>query len=74
MVRLRQVRQKRKLTQKQLAELSNVPQQTISAIESGERKNPGIVTLQKLAKALECTLDDMLDENEPLSTAENKEE
>lgn len=74
MIRLLELREAKHITQKKLAELSNVPQQTISAIESGKRKNPGIVALQKLAKALGCTLDEMMDEDEPSSAAENKEE
>lgn len=47
------------MTQLQLSLISGVPQQTISAIESGERKNPGILTMLKIAKALECTVDDL---------------
>lgn len=63
MIKLLELREARHITQKRLAELSNVPQQTISAIESGERKNPGIITLQKLAAALGCKVDDMLPDN-----------
>lgn len=60
MIRLLELREANHITQKKLAELSNVPQQTISAIESGERKNPGIITLSRLADALGCKLDDMI--------------
>ena len=64
MNRLQVVREQKKLTQKRLAEISNVPQQTISAIESGQRKNPGIMTVRKLAEALQCGVDDIFPQNE----------
>jgi len=54
------MREQRRLSQKQLSILSGVPQQTISAIEQGARKNPGISTLQLLAKALSCTIEEIL--------------
>ena len=66
MNRLQVVREQKKLTQKRLAEISNVPQQTISAIESGQRKNPGIMTVRKLAEALKCGVDDIFPQNEIL--------
>lgn len=63
MILLRQAREKKGLTQAQLSLLSGVPQQTISAIESVSRKNPGIDTLLQIASALGCTVDDLLDKN-----------
>lgn len=59
MILLRQVRERMKLSQKRLSELSNVPQQTISAIENGDRENPGIDTLYRLTIPLKCSLDDL---------------
>ena len=58
MILLREAREEAKLTQKQLAELSNVPQQTISAIESGARM-PGADTLYQLSAALGQNMDDL---------------
>ena len=58
MILLREAREEAKLTQKQLAELSNVPQQTISAIESGARI-PGADTLYQLSMALGKKMDDL---------------
>lgn len=58
MILLREAREEAKLTQKQLAELSNVPQQTISAIENGGRM-PGADTLYQLATALHKRMDDL---------------
>lgn len=59
MIRLQSIREGKGLSQKRLSEISGVPQQTISAIESGVRKNPGIYTLRQLANALECSIDEM---------------
>ncbi len=64
MILLREAREEAGLTQKQLAELSNVPQQTISAIESGSRM-PGADTLYNLASALHKRMDDLYKEHEP---------
>ena len=63
MVLLRQAREKKGLSQAQLSLLSGVPQQTISSIESASRKNPGIDTLLQIAKALGCTVDDLLEKD-----------
>lgn len=59
MILLREMREKKKLSQYQLAVMSGVPQQTISAIESRKRVNPGVETLYPLAKALDCLVDDL---------------
>ena len=49
--RLKFLRNGRKLSQKQLAEQSDVSQSTIAQIETG-KKDPSITTLRKLADAL----------------------
>ena len=58
MILLKEKREQKNLSQKQLAELSKVPQQTISAIESLGR-NPGADTLYLLAVALGTTMDEL---------------
>ncbi|MBU6395759.1 MAG: helix-turn-helix domain-containing protein [Sphingomonadales bacterium] len=45
------IRQERKLTQEQVAEISGFSQQYISGLENG-RRNPTVVTLFELANAL----------------------
>ena len=45
------LRQQKRLTQEQLADLSGFSQQYISGLERGER-NPTVVTLYELARAL----------------------
>jgi transcriptional regulator with XRE-family HTH domain len=52
MIYLKQLREKRGLTQEQLETKSGVPQPTISGIESGKVQNPRIKTLIALANAL----------------------
>lgn len=48
------------LTVKQVAELSGVPVGTASKIFSGLNDNPTLDTLQKIAKVLDCIVDDFL--------------
>jgi len=73
--RLRQIRREKGLTQKQLEELSGVPQNTISRIEIGTIKVITTPTLIALARALEVTtdyllgLDDTETETEPAALA-----
>lgn len=46
--RLLFLRRKRGVSQSYLSNLSSVPQSAISEIESGKRKNPGIIYMQNL--------------------------
>jgi len=50
---LRILRELQELTQSQLAELTGIPQATISAIENG-RVNLGVERAKVLARALKC--------------------
>lgn len=63
-IRLEEVRNKRKMNQRQLSDASGVPQPMISQIETGDVKNPTVGTLFKLAGALKCTVDDLISEEE----------
>ena len=49
---LRQLREAKEMTQADLAKKSGVAQGYISALEAGEKKNPGIDVLKRLARAL----------------------
>lgn len=60
MVILQKMRERRKMTQEELSKASGIKQQTISAIESGKNKYPRVDTLYALAKALKCTVDDLI--------------
>ena len=58
MILLREKRLEKDLSQKELSELSGVPQQNISAYEAGTRI-PGADILHMLAVALDTTMDDL---------------
>lgn len=62
-MRLEEMRRKRKLTQVELAQRAGVGQSAISEIERGSCK-PSFDLLVRLAKALECTLNDLVDLDE----------
>lgn len=51
----------RDLTTAELAEKANVPEATITKIRTRVTKNPNADTLQRLAKALECSINDLTD-------------
>lgn len=57
--RVKAMRGKRKITQNKLSELSKVSRVFISGIEN-DKKNPSIGTMKKIANALDCTVDDLL--------------
>lgn len=63
-VDLESMRKRRGLNQRELAEKSGVPQPIISQIEIGHVKSPGIQVLYKLARALKCTVDDLIEDDE----------
>ena len=54
-----ELRQKRALSQQQLARLAGIPRSTITVMESGS-SNPSIITLQKIASALGCKLEELV--------------
>ena len=61
MLAMRMVYYKKKLglTNEKLANMSGLPVNTISRIASGATKEPTLKTLKKIAKALDCTIDDL---------------
>ena len=50
-------------SQSELAQIATLSQSSIHYIESGFRKNPGIMCLQKLAEALNVSLLELTDNN-----------
>jgi DNA-binding XRE family transcriptional regulator len=62
--KLLELRKKCGLSQLQLAKAAGVSQQEICFIEIGKRCNPGIITMLKIAKVLQCSLYDLIDEQE----------
>ncbi len=65
MIMVKKIREQKNLTQHELAKRSGVKQSAISMIESGERKNPGILTLEAIAFGLGCTLNDIYKPDTP---------
>ncbi|HHK5554667.1 transcriptional regulator [Bacillus anthracis] len=56
---VKKLRKSKKLTQKQLAELSQISESMVSKIELGV-KSTKIETLKKIANALSTTMDDLV--------------
>jgi transcriptional regulator with XRE-family HTH domain len=61
--RIRELRNKKGLSQEKLARLADVSYNTIVKIESGESKNPTFQTMAGIAKALNVSLDDLAKES-----------
>ena len=57
---LKRAKQEKGMTTKQIAEKTKLPEKTISRILSGDTDNPYIDTIQRIAAALGCSLDDIL--------------
>lgn len=64
-IRLQEMRLRRGWNQRELSERSTVPQPMISEIETGTVPNPQINTMYKLATALKCTVDDLIEPDVP---------
>ena len=59
-VTLKRLRESKGLSQLQLAKRADVAQAYISEMEAGDKRNPGIETLRKLAKALGVPVTELL--------------
>ena len=57
---LRKFRKAKKLSQEKLARLADVANNTIIKIEAGKNQNPTLDTLNKIAKALEISVDELI--------------
>jgi len=56
---IRKIRKKKGISQDKLSKLAEVAYNTIIKIESGAIHNPTIETVQKIAKALDISLDEL---------------
>lgn len=56
--RIRELRQKEKMTQEQLSKLVNVSRQSIVAIETG-KYNPSLKLAFKIARQFGCTIEEV---------------
>lgn len=57
---IRKLRQQKKISQDRLSKKADLALNTIVKIETGENPNPTIETLEKIAKALEVPIDELL--------------
>ena len=58
--KIRELRNKKGLSQEKLARLAEVSYNTVVKIESGESKNPTFQTMVGIAKALGVSLDELV--------------
>lgn len=57
---LKRTMEKNKFTISQLADLTDISEDTIKAIRSGRTKNPGIQVIIRLADAMKCSIDELI--------------
>ena len=57
---IERLRKTKWLSQEKLARLADVANNTLIKMESGENKNPTLVTLKKVAKAFGVSVDDLI--------------
>jgi transcriptional regulator with XRE-family HTH domain len=57
---IRKIRKDKGISQDKLSKLADVTHTTLAKIESGVNTNPTINTLQKIAKALDVKVDELL--------------
>jgi transcriptional regulator with XRE-family HTH domain len=53
-------RRAKRMTQQQVAEAAGMKQQEYARLESGKRLNPRLETIESVAHALQCRVDDLL--------------
>ncbi|MBD3328870.1 helix-turn-helix domain-containing protein [Candidatus Peregrinibacteria bacterium] len=58
---IKKCRMEQGISQDKLSKLADVTFHTIAKIESGATPNPGIETVSKIAKALDVTVNDLLE-------------
>lgn len=58
--KIKELRTERKITQKELCRKANISRQTLIDLESGKIVNTTVTTLQKIADALSCKVQDLL--------------
>ena len=59
-VNIKKYRAQLGISQDKLSKIADITYNTIIKIESGSNKNPTILTLQKIASALEVSVDDLI--------------
>lgn len=59
-IKIKSLRQKAELSQDDLARKSNVAYTTLTKIETGVIKSPSVFMVEKIAKALSVSMDDLM--------------
>ena len=59
-IKIKLLRQKAKLSQDELARKSDVAYTTLTKIETGIIKSPSVFLVEKIAKALDVSIEDLL--------------
>ena len=59
---IKKFRKQQKLSQEQLSQKAGITYSTLIKLESGVNKNPTVKTLQQIAKVLNATIDDLMQE------------
>jgi len=57
---IKKLRQEKGISQDRLSKLADLSLNTIVSIEAGNNSNPTIETLEKIAKALDISIDELL--------------
>jgi len=57
---IKEIRKKKGISQDKLSKLADITHTTLAKLESGANTNPTIKTLQKIARALNVKIDDLL--------------
>lgn len=66
--KLNTIKNSKNFTNAKISELTGIKLSTVEKIFSGTNKNPTLDTLKKIAKALDCSIDDFINyEEEPTS-------
>lgn len=72
--KLKEMKNERGLTTKEIAEKSGIPEPTLEKLFSGATKDPKLATMQQLVHFLGFTLDDLSDEQKPNETFSRDEQ
>ncbi len=59
---IRELREKKGISQDRLSKLADISLNTVAKLESDNNSNPTIETLQKVAKALDVKVEDLIKE------------
>lgn len=57
---IRAIREARNITQAEVCKLANISRQTLIDLESNKDVNTTVSTLQRIAKALNCQIQDLI--------------